>query len=79
MMTGGPFRFVRNPRYAAFLARKLAWSLLFASAIAWALVPAWLVLIVRRIHREETHMTELFGAEYAAYASRTSRLIPGVY
>ena len=79
LMTGGPFRFVRHPRYAAFLVRKLAWPLLFASPIGWALLPAWLVLISKRIRREEAHMTELFGAEYAAYAHRSARLLPGIY
>jgi protein-S-isoprenylcysteine O-methyltransferase Ste14 len=79
LMTGGPFRFVRHPRYAAFLVRKLAWPLLFASPIGWALLPAWLVLISKRIRREEAHVTELFGAEYAAYASRTARLLPRIY
>lgn len=79
LMTEGPFRFVRHPRYAAFLIRKLAWPLLLASAIGWVLMPAWVLLLYRRIRREESHMTELFGAEYAAYARRTARLLPGMY
>ena len=79
LMTGGPFRLVRHPRYAGFLVRKLAWPLLLASLIGWALLPLWLVLVFKRIRREEAHMTELFGAEYEAYARRTARLLPGVY
>lgn len=79
LMTEGPFRFLRHPRYAAFLLRKLAWPLLFASAIGWVLMSVWLLLLYRRIRREESHMAELFGAEYAAYARRTARLLPGVY
>jgi protein-S-isoprenylcysteine O-methyltransferase Ste14 len=79
LMSGGPFGFVRHPRYAAFLVRKLAWPLLFASPIGWALLPAWLVLISKRIRREEAHLAELFGAKYEAYARRTARLLPGVY
>lgn len=79
LITWGPFRFVRHPRYTAFLVRKLAWPLLFASPIGWALLPVWLMLISKRIRREEAHLTELFGTEYAAYASRTARLLPGMY
>jgi protein-S-isoprenylcysteine O-methyltransferase Ste14 len=79
LMTGGPFRFVRHPRYAGFLVRKLAWPLLFASVIGWALLPIWLVLVLRRMDREEAHMSELYGAEYIVYLRRTSRLLPGVY
>jgi protein-S-isoprenylcysteine O-methyltransferase Ste14 len=79
LMTGGPFRFVRHPRYAAFLIRKMAWPLLLASAIGWALLPIWVLLLFRRIRREESHLTELFGADYTAYADRTARLLPGMY
>jgi len=79
LMTAGPFRFVRHPRYAAFLARKLAWPLVFASVLGWALVPVWLVLLVKRMRREEAYMTELFGAEYASYVRRTARLLPHMY
>lgn len=79
MMTGGPFRFVRHPRYSGFLIRKLAWPLLLASVIGWALLPVWLWLILRRMHREESHLTKIFGTEYTAYADRTARLIPGMY
>jgi len=79
LMTEGPFRFVRHPRYAAFLVRKVAWPLVFASVIGWALLPVWLVVLSKRMRREETHMIELFGAEYVAYADRTARLLPGMF
>ena len=79
VITGGPFRFVRHPRYAGFLVRKLAWPLLFASIIGWALLPLWLVLVFNRVRREEAHLIKLFGAEYEAYARGTARLLPGVY
>ena len=79
IMTEGPFRFVRHPRYTAFLLRKLAWPLLFASVIGWALLAVWVLLIIRRIRREESHLAEIFGSKYTAYAGRTARLIPGMY
>lgn len=79
LMTGGPFHFVRHPRYSGFLVRKLAWALLFASLIGWALLAIWLVLVFRRMDREEVHLAELFGADYQGYAHRTARLLPGVY
>jgi protein-S-isoprenylcysteine O-methyltransferase Ste14 len=79
LMTGGPFRFVRHPRYSGFLVRKLAWALLLASVIGWLLLSIWVVLVFRRMDREEVHLAELFGADYQAYAHRTARLLPGVY
>jgi protein-S-isoprenylcysteine O-methyltransferase Ste14 len=35
--------------------------------------------LLARIHAEEKLLKEHFGAEYEAYCSRTSRLIPGLY
>ena len=79
LMTQGPYRFVRHPRYVAFLFAKLAFPLLFASIIGWALAPTWVALLGRRIRREEAHLRKLFGADYDAYARRTARLLPGLF
>lgn len=79
VMIDGPFRYVRHPRYAGFLLRKLAWSLLLASVIGWALFLLWLLLVLRRMDREEAHLNELFGSEYELYARRTARLVPRIY
>ena len=79
VMTDGPFCYVRHPRYAGFLVRKLAWSLLLASVIGWALFLLWLLLVLRRMDREEAHLNTLFGPEYELYARRTARLVPRIY
>ena len=79
IMTGGPYRFVRHPRYTSILLGKLAAPLLLGSLLAWIVLPVWLFLIFRRMQREEPHLHDLFGAAYATYASRTARLIPGIY
>jgi protein-S-isoprenylcysteine O-methyltransferase Ste14 len=79
LMTGGPYRFVRHPRYASFLLLALSTPLVFASILGW---PLWFILLAairHRIKREEPHLRELLGAAYDAYASRTARLLPGVY
>ena len=79
LMTGGPYRFVRHPRYASILLLGLSLPLVFASILGW---PLWFVLLAAirwRIEREEPHLRELFGNAYDAYASRTARLLPGVY
>jgi protein-S-isoprenylcysteine O-methyltransferase Ste14 len=79
LMTGGPYRFVRHPRYASFLLFALSIPLVFASILGWPLWFAWVVAFRHRIAREEPHLRELFGHAYDAYASRTARLVPGVY
>src|SRR5262249_47339410 len=79
LMTTGPFRYVRHPRYAGILGLRAAYALTFASAVGWGLAAAWLLVLLRRIRLEEAHLRTEYGDSYARYAARTSRLIPGVY
>ena len=78
MVTRGPYRFVRHPVYLGELVVTLGFvvparSWLAATAALAVLVVAQLV----RIRYEETTLQAEFP-EYAAYAQRTRRLIPGV-
>jgi protein-S-isoprenylcysteine O-methyltransferase Ste14 len=79
LMTGGPYGFVRHPRYASFVLLGLSSPLVFASILGWPLWFLMLAAIRRRIEREEPHLRELFGGAYDAYAVRTARLLPGIY
>jgi protein-S-isoprenylcysteine O-methyltransferase Ste14 len=72
----GPFRFVRHPRYAGLFWSRIAFSLLFASAIAWILSAFWWLALRKRIRREEAHLRGLYGAEYEAYSASTRTWIP---
>jgi protein-S-isoprenylcysteine O-methyltransferase Ste14 len=79
LMTDGPYRFVRHPRYASILLLAISMPLVFASILGWPLWFLYLAVVHRRIEREEPHLRELFGKAYDTYASRTARLLPGVY
>ncbi len=79
IMTTGPFRYVRHPRYAGILGVRAAYALTLASPVGWVLAAAWLVVLLRRIRLEEAHLRAEFGDGYDRYAARTSRLIPGLY
>ncbi len=79
LMTTGPFRYIRHPRYAGILGVRAAFALSFASAIGWGLAAGWLIVLLRRIRLEEAHLRAEFGDSYERYAARTSRLIPGLY
>ncbi len=79
LVTTGPFRYVRHPRYAGILGVRAAYALTFASPVGWVLAVAWLVVLLRRIHLEEAHLRGEFGDRYERYAARTSRLIPSLF
>ena len=79
LITSGPFRRIRHPRYTGMIIGKSGVALLFASVIGWVFVLGWVVLLLKRMPREEAHMTEIFGSEYQAYMGRTFRLLPGIY
>jgi protein-S-isoprenylcysteine O-methyltransferase Ste14 len=80
LQTGGPYRFIRHPGYAGFVLMLLGLalgygSLLSAAAIALLLLPA----LACRMRVEERLLAEQFGEAYRRYASRTKRLIPGIW
>ncbi len=75
----GPYRYVRHPRYTGVLGTRVAFALVLASTVGWALALVWGALLLRRIALEERHLRTMFGPAYDAYARRTARLIPGVY
>ena len=79
LVTEGPYRRVRHPRYTFLLLGRLGITLAFASALSWLFTVGWLVLLVRRIPMEESHLGNIFGEEYDAYVRRSARLLPGIY
>ena len=76
--TGGPYRFARHPIYLAELTMIVGAG--FEYAMPWpALLPALAFAAqLPRMGFEERVLAEAFP-EYAAYARRTARLLPGVY
>lgn len=76
LITGGIYRFSRNPIYLADLLILAGVSLVLGSVPGLVLVPAlgW-VLQGRFILGEEARLREEFGKEFAAYTARTRRWI----
>lgn len=76
LVTGGPFRFTRNPMYLGML-------LLYVGVTCWVntLWPvAFLPFVLALMHfgvitREEAYLETLFGAEYRDYRARVRRWI----
>ena len=78
LVTGGPYRYMRNPMYSALL--------LFAAAEVLAYADTWkiacwlalaLVLVAKSILEERGLRARYAG--YAEYARRVRRFIPGVF
>lgn len=76
IVTGGPYRFTRNPMYVGLTLVLIGWGLYLASPWAW-FGPLALVLYLTRfqIIPEERILAEKFGAEYEAYRRRVRRWI----
>jgi protein-S-isoprenylcysteine O-methyltransferase Ste14 len=74
LVTGGIYRFTRNPMYLSVLLMLIAWTIFLSSV--WALVgPVAFVLYINRfqILPEERALVAMFGTAYAEYKGRVRR------
>jgi len=77
LISGGPYRYIRHPMYAASMLGFGGLSFLSANAmIAGCFLTILLVVIVIRIRIEEEQLLELFGDQYEDYMGRTGRYFP---
>jgi len=73
LVSGGVYRFTRNPMYLSLALHLLAWTAFLSSLLALLFVPLFMVYINRfQINPEERALLALFGGEYTAY-QRTVR------
>lgn len=76
----GPYRFVRHPSYSGSLLALVGIGCLTFNWLGLFLIVGCTTLAYAlRIPVEEKVLLKQFGAEYAQYAARTKRLIPGIY
>jgi protein-S-isoprenylcysteine O-methyltransferase Ste14 len=74
LVSGGVYRFTRNPMYVGMAATLVGWAAWLAAP--WALLGplAFVAFITRyQIGPEERVLAGLFGTEYAAYRQRVRR------
>ncbi len=79
LVTDGPYRLVRHPRYLGIIAFAAGIALVFRSWPGLVLAAAIKLVLSGRIRDEEALMADEFGDEWAAYARRSWRLVPHVY
>lgn len=76
----GIYRVIRHPAYLGYLTSLLGIGLILGN---WVSLAALVLLplggILYRIHVEERVLSRHFGAAYQEYASRTKRLLPGIW
>ena len=79
LVTGGAFAIVRNPIFSAMLVTATGLALIVpnpVSIIGLVVLALAIELQVRSV--EEPHLNRLHGTEYARYASRVGRFVPGI-
>jgi protein-S-isoprenylcysteine O-methyltransferase Ste14 len=74
----GIYRWVRHPLYTAVMALAVGWGLLWSSWPALSIAVALVVLLYFKALREERWLRAQFP-DYAAYARRVRRFLPGVW
>lgn len=80
LVTGGVYRHIRHPMYAAHWLWAIAQALLLQNWIAGpANLATYAPLYFRRVPQEEALMLERFGDDYRAYMARTGRVVPRLW
>jgi protein-S-isoprenylcysteine O-methyltransferase Ste14 len=76
LVQSGPYRFVRHPLYAGFLALLLGSGVAALNVYVLLLWPVSLLGILIQAASEEQLLRERFGREYERYVRRAGRLVP---
>ena len=74
VIVGGPYRYVRNPMYVAFIAAIIGQALLLSRPVLLLYAAALLIALVAFVRlSEEQTLAKRFGAQYDAYRKQ----VPG--
>jgi protein-S-isoprenylcysteine O-methyltransferase Ste14 len=78
LVTGGLYRFCRNPIYLGLLMAIAGYAVLLPTPLSMALVVGTYIGVRLQIAAEERFLRRAYGAEYLSYARRVGRLLPGI-
>jgi protein-S-isoprenylcysteine O-methyltransferase Ste14 len=76
LIESGPYRFVRHPVYAGYLALLLGSGVAALNVCVWLFWPVSLLGILIQTASEEKLLRARFGPVYERYIRRTGRLVP---
>ena len=74
MVTSGVYRFSRNPMYLGFLLALTGWAVFLSHALAFALLPAFVLYMTRfKILPEEWVLAAKSGHQFTGYSHSVRR------
>jgi protein-S-isoprenylcysteine O-methyltransferase Ste14 len=79
LVVGGPYALCRHPLYLVEQTALLGVALQHTQPWGGLLLAVQFAVQLVRIRYEERVLSDAFPEDYAAYAARTARLVPGVY
>ena len=78
LVTGGLYRFCRNPIFLFMLTALVGFALLIPNWLSLALVVGGIAGIRGHVGDEEAYLTRTYGNDYRTYARRVGRFLPGI-
>lgn len=79
LITDGPYRYLRHPRYLGIIVFHFGLALVFRSEVGLILAAAITAVLLWRIGDEEALLGQEFGSQWQDYVRTSWRLIPYVY
>jgi protein-S-isoprenylcysteine O-methyltransferase Ste14 len=79
LVTSGIYSWVRHPLNVGVLSVILGIALAVQSLFVLILFIIYLILVLRVISIEESHLSEAFGEVYGSYSRSVRRLVPFIY
>jgi protein-S-isoprenylcysteine O-methyltransferase Ste14 len=76
LVTGGLYRFCRNPIYVALLSVVLGYTLLLPTRLSVALLIGSIIAVWQQVRTEEAYLLRTYGEGYLEYARRVGRFLP---
>jgi protein-S-isoprenylcysteine O-methyltransferase Ste14 len=78
LVTGGLYRFSRNPIYLAMFVSLAGFALWLPTWPTLAVLAIGVTAIHSQVRDEERYLQRAYGAAYAVYARRVGRFVPGL-
>lgn len=78
LVTGGLYRFCRNPIFFALLVFLAGYALLLPTMLSLVLLIAAFIGIRQQVLAEEAYLAGAYGDAYRAYAAQVGRFVPRI-